>query len=468
MPIIVDLPDGTEAEFPDGMAPSDIESVIQKQFPNATESQGNRGLTWGEAASSAIDNIPSSFERMAVDIGTAAAHPLDTMQGMYSLMKGAGVLPIQLMSPATAADKANFLRFTKAMTDRYGSVENIKRTLASDPVGMLADISGIFTAAGGTIRAAGAIPKVPGMVGKVGKAMSTVGNTVDPINLALKQPIARGAGLLGGGALAEKMYMSALKPKPSNRALKAPEQRSAAFQTALDNDIKVSGKGAERARGLVMDNSDKVDDILKNEAAAGAAIDMESVIDRLDSLRSKPDTDMIGRGRVIDKKAGSFIDSHPEQIPVDVANEIKKNTYARLDKQYLKHGSVGVEAEKALARGIKEEIAAKFPEIAGLNADSAALITLQKAIDDALPRINNNNVISMDTAVKTIGGGQVGGTAGATATFLTNVLASNPKLKSALALALAKARKAPKYNMPKASPVAMGMVQGGRAEKYGR
>lgn len=433
-----------------------------------TPAPATPGMSWGDAASTAVQNIPSSFKKMAYDIGTAVAHPLDTMKGLYSLMKGSGMMPIQFVGPASSDDKSNFLKFTKAMTDRYGSVDAIKQTLATDPVGVLADASGVLQGGGGAIRMVGAIPKAPGVVGKAGKLATTIGNTIDPVNLAVKQPAARIAGLLGGGELAEKMYMSALKPKPSNRDLKTPEQRASAFGTAVDNDITVSGKGAERAKGIVMDNDERVGDILKQKAANGETIEMEAVVDRLDDLKAKPDTDMVGRGRIIDKKAEKFIDSHPEQIPVDVANEVKKNTYKRNEKNYLKQGSVSVEAEKALARGIKEELAAKYPEIHLLNENSAEMIRLQKAIEDALPRIGNNNVISLDTMMKTMGGGQVAGGPGATAAFVGNVLASNPKIKSSLAIALAKARKAPQFNMPKASPMTMGLAQAGRAEEFGR
>mgnify|MGYP003674770602 FL=1 len=45
-----------------------------------------------------------------------------------------------------------------------------------------------------------------------------------------------------------------------------------------------------------------------------------------------------------------------------------------MDKKYGEVGSAETEAQKALARGLKEQIAKNAPEVAGLNAEESALI----------------------------------------------------------------------------------------------
>ena len=72
--------------------------------------------------------------------------------------------------------------------DRYGSEEAWKKTLATDPIGVLADMSIFLT--GGAAAAA----RVP-MLSKAASVVQRAGQAVDPINLAVK-----GAKLTGKGA----------------------------------------------------------------------------------------------------------------------------------------------------------------------------------------------------------------------------------------------------------------------------
>ena len=57
--------------------------------------------------------------------------------------------------------------------DRFGGVENIKKTIAEDPVGLLGDVAGLLTG-GGMAAAKGA-----GLAGKAGK-ISKIGKSSWP------------------------------------------------------------------------------------------------------------------------------------------------------------------------------------------------------------------------------------------------------------------------------------------------
>lgn len=61
-------------------------------------------------------------------------------------------------------------------------------------------------------------------------------------------------------------------------------------------------------------------------------------------------------------------------IPVQQAQDMKQGTYRELKNKYGQIGSAETEAQKALARGLKENIAEAVPEIAGLNAQESKLI----------------------------------------------------------------------------------------------
>lgn len=64
------------------------------------------------------------------------------------------------------------------LEERYGGMDAIERTLVTDPVGLVADISMVLTA-GGTAAA-----RAPGAVGKTGRAASRAGQAIDPISFA--------------------------------------------------------------------------------------------------------------------------------------------------------------------------------------------------------------------------------------------------------------------------------------------
>jgi Rod binding domain-containing protein len=67
-----------------------------------------------------------------------------------------------------------------------------------------------------------------------------------------------------------------------------------------------------------------------------------------------------------------------KEIPVQLAHSLKKGTYKALgNKSYGEVGSTAVEAQKALARGLREEVAEAVPEIKPLIERQAALMNVR-------------------------------------------------------------------------------------------
>lgn len=81
-------------------------------------------------------------------------------------------------------------------------------------------------------------------------------------------------------------------------------------------------------------------------------------------------------------------------IPVQLAHELKKGTYAALgSKSYGEVGSASTEAQKALARGLREEVAAKVPEAAeALKLQAEMMRILDVARNRAILEGNKNPV----------------------------------------------------------------------------
>ena len=116
----------------------------------------------------------------------AARHPIDTAENIGSVglgyMEKAGKA-IGLPSGQGYEKYADAVN--QMVMDRYGSIDNFKKTLATDPVGAAADLSAVLT--GGS----GAMAKIPGL-SKAAEIAGTAGRIVDPLN-AVTQPLKIGA-----------------------------------------------------------------------------------------------------------------------------------------------------------------------------------------------------------------------------------------------------------------------------------
>jgi hypothetical protein len=78
-------------------------------------------------------------------------------------------------------------------------------------------------------------------------------------------------------------------------------------------------------------------------------------------------------------------------IPVQLAQELKKGTYKTLSKSYGELKGAEIEAQKALARGLKEKISESVPQVAGLNKRESDLLNALKVTERrALMDANKN------------------------------------------------------------------------------
>ena len=146
-----------------------LERLEAKKKDNGA--QEDESLTGGEVLTQAIQNIPSSAGQLVSDITMPIRHPIMTAQSLASLGRGI----YQLTTPGEQPDEATAKAVGKFFADRYGTFEGFKRSFAQDPLGILSDISVVFT--GGAAAAA----KVPGIAGKTTATISKVGDVIDPV-----------------------------------------------------------------------------------------------------------------------------------------------------------------------------------------------------------------------------------------------------------------------------------------------
>jgi hypothetical protein len=329
------------------------------------------------------------------------AHPLDTIEGLYNTVRH----PVQTAQ---------------------GIVQNVKNDYQQGGVPLAAE----------------------NVAGQVLGAVES-GRIAAPVaSAAMKAlPSAVGRSVLLGRT-PEGAYESAMKPSTTI----GPADRAAMVQTGLQNSIPVSPAGVEILGDLIDDLNQKI----KGTIAADPTrpIDPNAVATRADIAKAKfaqqvnaqPDLNAIdGSRQQFLKEQGAPTDVQgnitgpaPSMNAAD-AQAMKQGTYRVLAGKYGEQGSASVEAQKALARGLKEEIATQFPEVGGLNAAESKLLDLQPVLERAVNRISNHQLIGIGTPVAGAGAAAVTGstTIGKVAMVAKAVL-DNPAVKSRLAIAVSK------------------------------
>lgn len=140
-------------------------------------STGNEGASkppmgWGDVASGAVNNAIPSLKQLGSDFVQPFLHPVDTAKAIGQLGLGAAekLIPGGEYPHEKYADA-----FAQHFVDRYGGMENLKKTMATDPAGFLADAATVLS--GGSMAAA----RAPGAMGTVARVAGTVGNAIDPL-----------------------------------------------------------------------------------------------------------------------------------------------------------------------------------------------------------------------------------------------------------------------------------------------
>lgn len=256
-------------------------------------------------------------------------------------------------------------------------------------------------------------PTVAGNVGTMAKqgALAATGEGVSRgIGLgvqALKEPMKRGA---------RRLMQSAIKPGISEDAPRI-------VQTMLDEGVNVTENGVRKLEQILGDTNQA---IAQEIASTPGAVSHLKVASRLNDTARKfgqqvnPQADLAAISDVGD----NFL-THPnlsgaaQSLPD--AQAMKVGTYQRLSGKFGELSNATTESEKALARGLKEEIAAQVPGVSALNAREGNILETLEPLERRVMIQGRSNPIGLPAiAPRAIG-------------FITGLVDRHPGLKSALA-----------------------------------
>ncbi len=149
-----------------------------------------RSYSAAEVPFQAVKNIPSSAARFAGGLYDVITSPVQTAKGVLDIGAGA----IQSVLPQTVVDWVNRFEANPeagrqvveaaraaggVIADRWGGYENIKRTLAEDPVGAAADLSTLLTGGAG---AASSVAKFAPAAAPTAAALQRAATATNPLS----------------------------------------------------------------------------------------------------------------------------------------------------------------------------------------------------------------------------------------------------------------------------------------------
>ena len=360
-----------------------------------------RAYSLAEVPGEAISNIPASAKRFAGGLYEAVTSPIQTVKGVLDI--GAGAL--QKVLPESAVNfinqfDANPAAATRAIEaanaagglikDRYGSYEGIKRTLAEDPVGAVADLSTLLT--GGSMASARVAPGVSktlqtasvltnplSVVTKPAQAALAAKEKFFPSQLTKEQELnaVRDATLRAAQQEGYVVTPGSVSPTGKNILSERMAGKTHLEQLASVQNQSVTDKLARRAAGLPENaplTSATMQDIRKAEYAKGY-----EPIKQIGEIKTDPAflDDLIS---VESKYAGAGA-SFPGAVPEDVTRLIKNFTVDKFNSKDALE----------VTRTLREQARGNFRK--GDDALAKAQIDVSNALENQIERslaLSNN------------------------------------------------------------------------------
>jgi len=203
----------------------------------------------------------------------------------------------------------------------------------------------------------------------------------------------------GLSGTARDWMQSALKPKEAQLLSKGgrPSQASVAIDTLLQEGLPITQETVDTLSTRVGDLNTE---IANKIATSTGTVKKTNVLNRLGELQKErmlqvnPEADVEAikkAGQEFMKYNKPLIEATGQTIPVQQAQALKQGTYSALSAKYGKEATAADEAQKALARGLKEEIAKEVPNIDNLNKIESKLIdTLDVTEQRVLKSLNKD------------------------------------------------------------------------------
>jgi hypothetical protein len=433
--ITVTFNDGTSHVYrdaPESLTKDDVIARVArdfsgKQITGLDRVAGGQKLSGEEVLTGAVTNFPSSVGSMLGDIYQAVTSPVQTAKAVLDL--GAGILQNALperLVQAVGEDKASRDLASKVgqhYVERYGSVEGAKRALATDPAGVMADLSTVLT--GGAMlptRAAPALATAARAVDPLMLSARAVGKTADVTGKALKPLLGMqtgaGSDAIGqayqagrtGGETADVFKANLRGEVPQTEVLDAAKQNLAEMAIQRQNAYRTEMASISKDKTVLsFDGIDKAIDNAMNKTTYKGKIVNEKAFDKLASAKAEIDAwkqlDPVEfhTPEGLDKlkqKVGAILEDIPfeqktaltavNEVYNGIKNEIKKQapTYAKTMQAYSEATDLIREIERTLSQGKNASVDTQMRKLQSVmrnnvNTNYGQRMSLVKQLEEA-------------------------------------------------------------------------------------
>ena len=377
-------------------------------------------MGYGEMLGKAVVNTPASAGRMVSGLYEAVTSPVQTISGLMDVAAGGlqNVLPKPVTdfinqfetNPEAAQRAVNTANAMGGMyKERYGTLEGIKNTIATDPVGVAGDLSTLLAGGAGLARGASAVAG-PGRVGStissVADKLSTASNVTNPINAMVKAP-AKAYELASALTKQGLSLKTGVGTEPITQAVKAGREGNTTFVENMRGQVPITQVLDDAKTNLAKMNLDKQKDYrsgmvnIKND---------KSVLDFAGIDKAIKDAEGLAyfKGKVKDKTAATVLNDIKAKV-----SDWKKSDPAEFHtpegmdnlKQSLweDFGKLGMEEKTAFSAGkqvydaVKNQISTQAPEYSKVMKNYSEATDQIKEIERAL---SLGNKASADTAMR--------------------------------------------------------------------
>ncbi len=344
-----------------------------------SESMGGK-----ELVTQAVKNFPSSLKNVLMGTYEAVTSPLQTGKTMLDIGAGAlqNVLPESVVQ-AIGEDKASREVANKVgqmYVQRYGGVEQAKRTIANDPAGFLSDVSAVLTGGSAVSPKLGKAASMVDPLSLTAKTVGAAGKAVAPVlgmttgagTEAFKQAYRAGRE---GGTTAEQFRSNITGTAPMTDVLDMAKQNLANMNQAKQAQyrsgmVNIKGdktvldfKGIDSAVNTAQNKTVYKGKVINERAAT----ELQTVKDIVDDWKAQNPTDFHTPEGLdaLKQKIGDVLESIPYEqkqaraavggVYDSVKSEITKQapTYAKVMKEYSEASELIREVERSLSLGQK-------------------------------------------------------------------------------------------------------------------
>lgn len=407
--------------------PWDVVSVTPAAQPSGggwdvVQQAPKKPMGYGEMLGQAVVNTPDSAGRMISGLYEAVTSPVQTVSGLMDVAAGGlqNVLPKPVTdfinqfetNPEAAKRAVNTANAMGGMyKERYGTLEGIKNTIATDPVGVAGDLSTLLAGGAGLARGASTIAG-PGRAGAaisgVADKLSTASNVTNPINAMVKAPgIAYDlAGALTKQGLALK---TGVGTEPITQAVRAGKEGNTTFVENMRGQVPITQVLDDARTNLAQMNLDKQKDYrsgmvnIKNDKSVLDLSGVEAVLKNAENSTGFKQSGIPKDAKAVEvlQKIRDKIDQWKKLDPAEY------HTPEGLD--YLKQslwddfGKLAMEEKTAYSVGkqvydaVKNQISTQAPEYSKVMKNYTEASDQIKEIERAL---SLGNKASADTAMR--------------------------------------------------------------------